>query len=54
MWSLYRDFEVELDNQSVFNPGGDLGAGLVQGQPPTILEYELVHAIVECVRPKVN
>lgn len=50
MWDLYKDFEVEFDNQSVFNPGGDLGAGLVQGQPPPVLEYELVHAMVESVR----
>jgi hypothetical protein len=50
MWDLYQDFEIEFDNQSVFNPAGDLGAGLAQNQPPPVLEYELVHAIVESRR----
>lgn len=47
IWDLYKDFEQEFDNLSVFNPGGDLGAGLVQGQPPPVLEYDLVHAMIE-------
>ena len=34
MWSLYRDYEEEFENLSVFNPAGDLAA--MSGAPPTI------------------
>jgi hypothetical protein len=50
MWSLYLDFEREFENQSVFNPAGDLGAKLVAGQQPPVAEYDLIHAMIESQR----
>ena len=31
MWDLYKDFEIEFENQSEFFPAGDLAA---QATPP--------------------
>jgi len=50
MWDLYRDFEQEFENQTMFNPAGDLGARFVPNQPPPVLEYELVHVMIEGAR----
>ena len=50
MWELYKDYEAEFENQSVFNPAGDLAAVVPQqGQVPQ-REYTLVHAMIETTR----
>ena len=62
VWDLYRDFEQEFENQSVFNPAGDLASmpsnpapaqvppAPPQPAPPKQKEYELVHVMVETSR----
>jgi hypothetical protein len=50
MWDLYRDYEAEFDNQSVFFPPGDLAALPASGATPPQREYELLYAVVESAR----
>lgn len=56
MWDLYKEYDKEFDNQSVFSPQGDLAAIVVPpaqpGQSPTPRqrEYDLVHAMIESTR----
>lgn len=47
MWDLYRDFEAEFENQSIFNPAADLASQTVLGSPAPVIEYELLHAVIE-------
>jgi hypothetical protein len=47
IWELYVDFEAELENQSAFNPAGDLAAMPIPAQGVKTRTYTLVHAIVE-------
>lgn len=49
MWELYKDYEVEFENLSVFNPAGNL-AGPVGGPQPTHVEFTLIHAMIESPR----
>ncbi len=49
IWDLYKEYEVEFENLSVFNPMGDLAA-LPPGPNPQQTEYTLVHAVVESTR----
>lgn len=48
LWSLYKDFEVEFDNLSPFNPAADL-AGSIGPETGAVApkEYDLVHAMIE-------
>ena len=49
LWDLYKEYEGEFENQSVFDPAGDL-AGMSPSPQPPHREYTLVHAMVESVR----
>ncbi len=49
IWDLYKDYDAEFENLSVFNPLGDLAA-MPQGPGPPQREYTLVHAMVESPR----
>jgi hypothetical protein len=46
MWDLYRDYEKDFENLSVFQPMGDL-LQLPQGTNPVQKEYSVTHAIIE-------
>jgi hypothetical protein len=50
MWDLYKEYETEFDNQSVFYPPGDLAALPPGGTTPPQKEYELLYALVESAR----
>jgi len=49
IWNLYKDYEIEFDNLSAFNPAGDLAVlAHQQGAPGEVRkEYELTHAVIE-------
>jgi hypothetical protein len=51
MWHLYRQYEGEFENLSVFNPAADLAAQPIAGStPPQPKEYTLLHALIESPR----
>ena len=52
MWDLYRQYDTEFDNQTVFHPQGDLAAVPTPTPPnaPVRREYDLVHAMIESTR----
>jgi hypothetical protein len=58
MWDLYRDYEAEFENLSVFNPAMDMAA-LQAAQPPPQAgqptpelkkDYTILHAMIESAR----
>lgn len=49
IWDLYKDYEAEFENLSVFFPMGDLAA-MPSGPNPPQKEYTLTHAMIESVR----
>ena len=58
VWDLYLDYEADFQNQSIFNPPGDLAAiekelGFSNPQQPSpraSKEYDLTHVIIESER----
>jgi hypothetical protein len=50
LWDLYKDYEAEFDNQTIFYPPGDLAALPAPGTTPPEKEYELLYAVVESAR----
>jgi len=54
MWRLYQSYEDEMLHLQEFNPAGDLAQQQPAQQqplvPPTVKEYELIHACVESAR----
>lgn len=51
LWNLYKDFEIEFDNLSTFNPAADLASSIgPQPGPVAARDYELVHAMIESDR----
>lgn len=50
IWDLYKDYEKEFENQSIFNPPGDLAAETADPGSLPVKEYNLLHAIIESPR----
>lgn len=50
MWDLYKDYESEFENLSVFNPAAVLASKAKQKGAPLEEEFTLTHAMVESDR----
>ncbi len=51
MWDLYKEYDTEFHNQTVFHPQGDLAAlPAPTANAPARSEYDLVHAMIESTR----
>ena len=48
IWDLYKQYEIEFDNLSAFNPTGDLAN--ISGKQVKQKEYTLLHAMIESSR----
>lgn len=50
IWDLYKEYEDEFENLSVFSPAGDLSSLPPQNNAPAQKEYTVIHAMVESER----